>query len=79
MCSGARVKGQSKPTTNSGNFGPEAGNIQRGNNWQAICTSIDDMGAYAHWLAEGARRFDVAILGRVFMTNHVHLLATPGP
>jgi putative transposase len=51
--------------------------IQRGNNRQTIFTSDDDLAAYAHWLAEGARRFDVAIHGWVFMTNHVHLLATP--
>jgi putative transposase len=51
--------------------------IQRGNNRQAIFTSDDDLAAYAHWLAEGARRFDVAIHGWAFMTNHVHLLATP--
>ncbi len=51
--------------------------IQRGNNRQAIFTCDADLAAYAHWLAEGAERFDVAIHGWVFMTNHVHLLATP--
>ena len=51
--------------------------IQRGNNRQAIFTSDADLAAYAHWLAEGAERFDVAVHGWVFMTNHVHLLATP--
>jgi putative transposase len=51
--------------------------IQRGNNRQAIFTCDDDLAAYAHWLAEGAERFEVAIHGWVFMTNHVHLLATP--
>ena len=51
--------------------------IQRGNNRQAIFTSNKDVGAYAHWLAEGSARFGVAIHGWVFMTNHVHLLATP--
>ena len=50
--------------------------IQRGNNRQAIFTSDADLAAYAHWLAEGAERFDVAVHGWVFMTNHVHLLAT---
>jgi putative transposase len=35
------------------------------------------MAAYAHWLAEGAERFGVAVHGWVFMTNHVHLLTTP--
>jgi putative transposase len=51
--------------------------IQRGNNRQAIFTSDADLAAYAHWLAEGARRYEVAVHGWVFMTNHVHLLATP--
>ncbi len=52
--------------------------IQRGNNRQAIFTCDADLAAYANWLAQGAERFDVAIHGWVFMTNHVHLLATPG-
>ena len=51
--------------------------IQRGNNRQAIFTSDADLAAYAHWLVEGAERFDVAVHGWMFMTNHVHLLATP--
>ncbi|MGA9572364.1 MAG: transposase [Lysobacterales bacterium] len=50
--------------------------IQRGNNRQAIFTCDADLAAYAHWLAEGAERFDIAVHGWVFMTNHVHLLAT---
>ena len=51
--------------------------IQRGNDRQAIFACDADMGAYAHWLLEAAERFAVAIHGWVFMTNHVHLLATP--
>jgi len=51
--------------------------IQRGNNRQTIFTSDEDLAAYANWLAEGAKRYEVAIHGWVFMTNHVHLLATP--
>ena len=51
--------------------------IQRGNNRQAIFTCDADLAAYANWLAEGSRRFGVSIHGWVFMTNHVHLLATP--
>jgi putative transposase len=51
--------------------------IQRGNNRQAIFTCDADLAAYAHWLKQGAARFDVAVHGWVFMTNHVHLLATP--
>ena len=50
--------------------------IQRGNNRQAIFTCDADLAAYSHWLAEGAERFEVAVHGWVFMTNHVHLLAT---
>ncbi|MEJ8566537.1 transposase [Elongatibacter sediminis] len=52
--------------------------IQRGNNRQAIFTCDADMAAYANWLTEGAGRFGVAVHGWVFMTNHVHLVATPG-
>jgi putative transposase len=51
--------------------------IQRGNNRQTIFTCVDDLAAYANWLAEGAQQYEVAIHGWVFMTNHVHLLATP--
>jgi putative transposase len=51
--------------------------IQRGNNRQACFGSDEDFVAYAHWLEEYARQFDVAIHAWVFMTNHVHLLVTP--
>ena len=51
--------------------------LQRGNNRQSIFTGDSDLAAYAHWLAEGAGKFGVSIHGWVFMTNHVHLLATP--
>ena len=51
--------------------------IQRGNNRHAIFTCDDDLAAFAHWLAEGSERFGVSVHGWVFMTNHVHLLATP--
>lgn len=51
--------------------------IQRGNNRRVIFTSNRDMAAYAHWLEAGAEKYDVAIHGWVFMTNHVHLLVTP--
>ncbi|WP_260295997.1 transposase, partial [Sedimenticola hydrogenitrophicus] len=51
--------------------------IQRGNNRQACFGSDEDFAAYAHWLEEYARQFDVAIHAWVFMTNHVHLLVTP--
>ncbi|MEJ2315996.1 MAG: transposase [Gammaproteobacteria bacterium] len=51
--------------------------IQRGNNRQACFTSEEDMAAYAHWLKNGAEKYGVEIHAWVFMTNHVHLLATP--
>jgi len=50
--------------------------IQRGNNRPAIFTCDADLAAYAHWLADGAERFEVAVHGWAFMTNHVHLLVT---
>jgi putative transposase len=51
--------------------------IQRGNNRQACFASNDDMAAYAHWLKHGAEKYGVEIHAWVFMSNHVHLLATP--
>jgi len=51
--------------------------IQRGNNRQTLFTSDSDVAAYAHWLSEGAGRFQVEVHGWVFMTNHVHLLLRP--
>lgn len=51
--------------------------IQRGNNRQACFAADADFIAYAHWLDEYARKYRVAIHAWVFMTNHVHLLATP--
>ena len=51
--------------------------IQRGNNRQACFASDEDFSAYAYWLAEYSRKFDVNIHAWVFMTNHAHLLATP--
>ncbi len=51
--------------------------IQRGNNRQTLFTSDKDIAAYAHWLRQGATKFDVNVHGWVFMTNHVHLLVTP--
>jgi len=50
---------------------------QRGNNRQACFGSDEDFAAYASWLDEYARQFQVAIHAWVFMTNHVHLLVTP--
>ena len=52
--------------------------IQRGNNWQVIFASDEDMKAYVTWLKDYAEKFKVAIHAFVLMTNHVHLLCTPG-
>ncbi|MBK9130245.1 MAG: transposase [Gammaproteobacteria bacterium] len=52
--------------------------IQRGNNRQRCFASEADYAAYAHWLEEYSRKCVVAIHAWVFMTNHVHLLVTPG-
>ena len=52
--------------------------IQRGNNRSTCFASEQDFAAYANWLKEYAQQFDVAVHAWVFMTNHVHLLVTPG-
>ena len=51
--------------------------IQRGNNRQVCFASDDDFRAYASWLKDYAKKYQVAIHAWVFMTNHVHLLCTP--
>lgn len=51
--------------------------IQRGNNCQVCFGDDSDFAAYTHWLREAAERWAVAVHACVFMTNHVHLLATP--
>ena len=51
--------------------------IQRGNNRQACFASEEDFAAYANWLAGASSKHGVAIHAWVFMTNHVHMLATP--
>jgi REP-associated tyrosine transposase len=51
--------------------------IQRGNNRQICFASEQDLAIYASWLEEYAHKFNVAVHAWVFMTNHVHLLATP--
>jgi hypothetical protein len=43
--------------------------IQRGINRQLCFTSDADMAAYAHWLAEGAQKFEVHLHGWVFMVS----------
>ena len=51
--------------------------IQRGNNRQVCFANDEDFAAYAHWLHESAQKYRVEIHAWVFMTNHIHLLATP--
>jgi putative transposase len=51
--------------------------IQRGNNRTSCFGRDQDCAAYANWLAEAAERYAVHLHAWVFMTNHVHLLATP--
>ena len=52
--------------------------IQRGNNRQAVFFGEGDYTAYLGWLAEAAPENHLAVHAYVLMTNHVHLLATPG-
>lgn len=52
--------------------------IQRGNNRQAIFASTDDYQILLGMLAEDASRFEVDLHAYVLMSNHFHLLATPG-
>lgn len=51
--------------------------VQRGHNRRACFIGKDDFVAYAHWLAAGAKKYDIAIHAFVMMTNHTHLLLTP--
>jgi putative transposase len=51
--------------------------IQRGNNRQVCFFYEPDYIAYAAWLRDYSLKFEVDIHAWVFMTNHVHLLATP--
>ena len=52
--------------------------IQRGNNRQACFFADDDYHRYLEWLTEYAAKSDCTIHAYVLMTNHVHLLLTPG-
>lgn len=52
--------------------------IQRGNNRQAIFAAEADYQFFRDALVEAAQRHGLAIHAYVWMTNHVHLLATPG-
>ena len=52
--------------------------IQRGNNRQAIFACDEDYRFFGDALVEASAKHDLAIHAYVWMTNHVHLLATPG-
>lgn len=51
--------------------------IQRGNNRQTCFADEHDMVAFGKWLCDYSNKYGVAIHAWVFMTNHIHLLATP--
>jgi len=51
---------------------------QRGNNRQDVFYAEDDYAAYLEILGEEARRHGVAVDGYCLMTNHIHLILTPG-
>lgn len=51
--------------------------IQRGNNRQVIFAAEADYQFFRDALVEAAGRFGLAIHAYVWMTNHIHLLATP--
>ncbi len=52
--------------------------VQRGNNRNDTFFCPDDFLRYRHCLGEGLQRYGVALHAYVLMTNHVHLLMTPG-
>ena len=52
--------------------------IQRGNNRQAIFAADEDYGFFRDALIDASVKHNLAIHAYVWMTNHIHLLATPG-
>lgn len=52
--------------------------IQRGNNRQACFFADEDYRFYLEWLTEYAGKTGCIIHAYVLMTNHVHLLVSPG-
>ena len=52
--------------------------IQRGNNRSACFYTDEDYHYYLETLAEQAEKFECAVHAYCLMTNHVHLLLTPG-
>ncbi len=51
--------------------------VQRGHSLEPVFFEDSDYAAYRDWLLEGSRRYQCDIHAYVFMTNHVHILATP--
>lgn len=51
--------------------------IQRGNNRQICFADEHDMLTFGQWLCDYSSEHGVAIHAWVFMSNHVHILATP--
>ena len=52
--------------------------VQRGNNREAIFFDEGDYQVYLGWLKESLSRHECLLHAYVLMTNHVHLLVTPG-
>jgi len=52
--------------------------VQRGHNRQPCFFAEADYRAYLEWLIDAARRTDCQLHAYVLMTNHIHLLLTPG-
>ncbi len=51
--------------------------IQRGNNRQTIFSREADYQFFRDALVEAAGRFGLAVHGYMWMTNHIHFLASP--
>jgi putative transposase len=52
--------------------------VQRGHNREPCFFAEDDYHTYLHWLAEALKAHRAALHAYALMTNHVHLLVTPG-
>jgi putative transposase len=52
--------------------------VQRGHNREPTFLDAEDCRCYLSWLHEGLIRWEVELHAYVLMTNHVHLLLTPG-
>ena len=52
--------------------------VQRGHNRQVVFADTGDYRRYLHDLRELKEQFDVRVYAYCLMTNHVHLLLSPG-